>query len=147
MRSLRFAAVLLCLAPGRAPADISPEGRWTVLSDTDQRPVAIMRIYEENGEYRGKIDELLSPSDGQAGPVCDHCRGSLKGEPIKGLVLMHGLKRNGNRYTGGRILDPESGKYYRLQMKVAPDGNTLVVRGYLGMSLLGRTQTWRRVRQ
>lgn len=146
MRSLRLIAVLLCLAPGWSGADISPEGRWTVLSDEDQRPVAIMRIYEEDGEYRGKIDELLRHSAGDTVPVCDQCPGSLKGEPIRGLVLMQGLKQNGDRYTGGRILDPDSGRFYRLQVRVAPDGNALFVRGYLGVSLLGRTQTWYRVR-
>ncbi|MGQ0656712.1 MAG: DUF2147 domain-containing protein [Chromatiales bacterium] len=145
MRFLRFVTVFVFLAPAWVGADITPEGRWKVVSDEDQRPVAIMKIYEENGEYRGIIDEILGESGQGVSPLCDNCPGSLKGEPIKGLVVLQGLKWVGDQYAGGHILDPDSGHYYRLTMTVGPDGNTLFVRGYLGVPLLGRTQTWYRV--
>ena len=126
-------------------ADISPEGRWKIVRDKSHQPVAIIKVFQQNGEFRGMIDEILSESAGKPSPRCQNCPGSLKGQPIEGLVIMQGLKREGDQFGGGHILDPDTGNYYRLKMSLGPDGKTLLVRGYLGVSLLGRTQTWYRV--
>jgi uncharacterized protein (DUF2147 family) len=143
-RYLTFIVSIIAV-PVFAAADVSPVGRWQVISDKTQQPVAIMKIFERDGEYRGMIDRILPPSDQRTGPRCDNCPGSLKGQPVEGLVVMQGLKRQGDQFTGGHILDPDSGEFYRVRMSVGPDGNTLKVRGYLGISLLGRTQTWYRI--
>ena len=74
---------------------------------------------------------------------CVKCQGALHNKPILGLVIMKNMKWQGNKYTGGTILDPNKGKSYHLHMHVV-DGNKLKLRGYIGFPLLGRTQTWLR---
>lgn len=139
-----LAALLVLLSEG-VLADISPVGRWEVIDDQGHKPVAIMKIVERNGEFLGKIEKLLPQPGDDPDPVCSNCPGTLKGSPIRGLTIMQGLKKEGDEYSGGTILDPDSGNYYSVKMSLGPDGNTLKVRGYLGISLLGRTQTWYRV--
>ncbi len=149
MRKIRVSRLLLVAAALAAapiaPADVSPVGRWKVVSDQTNRPVAIMKVFERDGEYGGFIERILEHPEDAAVSVCERCPGELKGQPIEGLVIMHGLKGSGGEFSGGHILDPDSGHYYRVKMTVGPEGQTLKVRGYLGISLLGRTQTWYRV--
>ena len=139
------AVVLMSLLAGSAWADISPVGRWKVIDDKGHKPVAIMKIVERNGEYQGRIEKLIPQPGDDPDPICSNCPGALKGSPIQGLTIMQGLKKEGDEYGGGTILDPDSGNYYSVKMELGPDGKTLKVRGYLGISLLGRTQTWYRV--
>jgi uncharacterized protein (DUF2147 family) len=61
-----------------------------------------------------------------------------------GLIILFGLKRNGEEYQNGQILDPENGKLYASRLNVSDDGKQLQVRGYIGVPLLGRTQVWMR---
>ena len=142
MAALTAVAVLL---PYSVQADISPVGRWKVIDDKGHKPVAIMKIVERNGEYLGQIVKVIPQPGDKPDPICSNCPGELKGSPIEGLTIMQGLKKEGDEYDGGTILDPGSGNYYSVKMSLGPDGNTLKVRGYLGFSLLGRTQTWYRV--
>ena len=139
-----MAALLVLLSEG-VLADISPVGRWEVIDDKGHKPVAIMKIVERNGEFLGRIEKLIPHPGDDPDPICSNCPGTLKGSPIRGLTIMQGLKKEGDEYSGGTILDPDSGNYYSVKMRLGPDGNTLKVRGYLGISLLGRTQTWYRV--
>jgi uncharacterized protein (DUF2147 family) len=145
---LRLALLALCacvaVAVTAAP-QATPSGRWKVVSDVTNKPVAIMKVFEQDGEYRAMIEKILDKAPDEAPSLCERCPGALKGQPIEGLVIMHGLKARGEGYGGGRILDPDSGNYYRVKMSLGTDGETLRVRGYLGVSLLGRTQTWYRV--
>ena len=79
--------------------------------------------------------------------LCDKCPGQRHGKPILGMQVLWGLKPTPGdplKYAGGQILDPGSGNIYGAQMAESPDGRTLTVRGFLGLALLGRTQTWRR---
>ncbi len=142
--SLLLAAAVLAAAPA-VFADVSPVGRWKVVSDQTNKPVAIMKVFEQDGQYGGFIEQILDPPQDAEASTCERCPGALKGQPIEGLVIMHGLKRSGDQFSGGQILDPDSGNYYRVKLTVGPEGQTLKVRGYLGISLLGRTQTWYRV--
>jgi uncharacterized protein (DUF2147 family) len=75
-------------------------------------------------------------------PVCDKCEGAKKGQPIVGLVFLEGLKKNGDEYEGGQILDPETGTVYSSKAKLIEGGKKLEVRGFVGVSLIGRSQTW-----
>ncbi|TMJ66516.1 MAG: DUF2147 domain-containing protein, partial [Alphaproteobacteria bacterium] len=77
--------------------------------------------------------------------VCDQCQGADKGRPVQGLTLIRGMQRNGNSYENGTIMDPRDGKVYRALMRLTPDGQKLEVRGYLGISLFGRSQVWNRL--
>jgi uncharacterized protein (DUF2147 family) len=142
-RWLAVASILV--VPAVCSADLSPEGRWRVVSDETHKSVAIMKVYAQDGEYRAQIEKILDKANDKSPSICDKCPGSLKGHPIEGLVVMQGVKRSGEFYGGGHILDPDSGSYYRVSMELAPDGKTLNVRGYVGFSLLGRTQVWYRL--
>jgi uncharacterized protein (DUF2147 family) len=134
---------LLGLAAGvAAAADTSPVGLWRTVDDKTGNPRAIVRVYEEKGKYFGRIEKSLNPA--RAGRRCDKCTDERKDQPVVGMVIVRGLSREGDEYSGGDILDPDNGKIYRCKMRLADGGGKLVVRGFIGFSLLGRSQTWTR---
>jgi uncharacterized protein (DUF2147 family) len=135
-------AVLALAAPARA-ADASAQivGRWRTIDDATKKPKSIVQIYEENGKLFGKIEQLLDPKPDDPDPVCKKCEGDLKDQRILGLRFMWDFKKDG---SGGRILDPDNGKVYKCNLTVKDGGKKLDVRGYIGISLIGRTQTWLR---
>ena len=96
-------------------------------------------LYKNNGKLYGKIINLLLEED--KGKLCVNCKGENKNLPIEGMVIVEGLKLNGKTWEEGTILDPKSGKTYSCYITF-DDDNTLKVRGYIGFSLLGRTQKW-----
>lgn len=117
----------------------SPVGKWTTIDDETGHKRALVEISEVNGVFSGTIIRVY-PQPGDTG-ICHNCPGKFKGKPIQGLTFLWGLKDDGEgAWTGGEILDPKSGKIYRAKMSMK--GNKLFVRGYLGFSFLGRTQTW-----
>jgi uncharacterized protein (DUF2147 family) len=123
----------------------SPVGLWQNIDDETGKPKALIRITESNGEYRGRIEKLFRGPDEDPNPKCDKCEGARKDQPIVGMTILTGLKQDGNEYNGGQILDPANGKVYKSKMSVSDGGKKLDVRGYLGVPMLGRTQTWVRV--
>lgn len=116
-------------------------GKWINKDDETGKEKALIEIFEKDGKYHGKITKLLLPED--KGKVCEKCTGSDKNKPIEGLVFLKNMKKSGEEYIDGTILDPKKGKEYSCTITFK-DKNTLNVRGYLGISLLGRNQTWRR---
>ncbi|WP_342120755.1 DUF2147 domain-containing protein [Pseudoduganella sp. OTU4001] len=138
-----MAAALLAAAPAFAQ-DPSPVGLWKNIDDVSGKPKALIRITEENGVLQGKIEKVFRPAGEEQNPLCDKCTDARKGQPVIGMVFMSGLKKDGNEYAGGEILDPDNGKVYRSKLKVADGGKKLEVRGYIGVPLLGRSQTWLR---
>lgn len=137
------AAALLAAAPAFAQ-DPSPIGLWKNIDDVSGKPKALIRITEENGVVQGKIEKLFRAAGEDQNPVCDKCTDARKNQPILGMVFMSGLKKDGSEYNGGEILDPDNGKVYKSKLKVADGGKKLEVRGYIGVPLLGRSQTWLR---
>jgi uncharacterized protein (DUF2147 family) len=123
-------------------AQDTPVGLWKNIDDVSGKPKALIRITETNGVLEGKIEKLFRDADQDQNPVCDKCSDARKNQPILGMVMLNGLKKDGAEYTGGEILDPNNGKVYRSKLKVADGGKKLEVRGYIGMPLLGRSQTW-----
>lgn len=132
--------------PAAAADPLSPVGIWTTVDDSTGKPKSLIRIAERNGELYGSIVKLIDPPGGNANPVCDKCSGSLQNKPVVGMTIMRGLRRDGDEWNGGTILDPESGNTYKVYLEVLEGGKKLKVRGYVGISLLGRTQYWRRAR-
>jgi len=97
---------------------------------------------EVNGEYQGKVEKIFPKPGEDADPKCEKCDGARHNQPVIGMTILWGLKKQGDEYEGGEILDPESGKVYRAKMKLDGEGEKLNVRGFIGVALLGRTQTW-----
>lgn len=117
----------------------SPAGTWTTIDDHTGKKRAIVKISESGDTLTGTIVGVYS-QPGDIG-ICVNCPGNFKGKPVKGLQFAWGLKKTGeNEWDGGSILDPKTGKIYRAKMTLK--GNKLYVRGYLGVSMFGRTQIW-----
>jgi uncharacterized protein (DUF2147 family) len=121
----------------------TPVGIWETIDDTTKKPRSHVRIVEENGVLTGVVIKGLDPND-KPDAVCELCTDERKGKPIIGMTIIRNLKRDGDKWTGGDVLDPKNGKVYRAQISL-PDKKTLVLRGYIGTPLLGRSQTWSRV--
>ena len=125
-------------------ADVTPAGLWKTIDDTTNKPRSLIRITEHNGEYNAVVEKGLLETD-TGDKVCDKCTDERKGQKIIGMTIAKGLKKNGNKYDGGEILDPDNGKIYKCKMTLDESGNNLEVRGYIGISLIGRSQIWHRV--
>jgi uncharacterized protein (DUF2147 family) len=120
----------------------SPIGEWKTFDDKTGNARAIVRIYEQDGKLFGKIERSLTP--GAESRVCAVCTDDRKDQPMLGLIIIRNMKRTDDGYAGGDILDPESGSVYRCKFHLEEGGAKLVLRGYIGISLLGRTQIWQR---
>lgn len=120
----------------------SPTGLWQPL-DSSGKPEGLIRIFEANGLYYGRI-EPSSPSDDR-NARCTKCTGARHNQPIIGLLIIRHLKPQNGEYVGGDILDPNTGRVYGCTVKLTDGGRELIMRGFLGISLFGRSQTWRRV--
>jgi uncharacterized protein (DUF2147 family) len=143
--TLLISGALMCAASLAAHAQPSAVGLWEQIDESSGKAESWFRITERNGVYEGAIVKIfLRPGD-DPNWVCDKCEGADRGKPVLGLTLIKGMRRNGLEYEGGSITDPRDGSVYRAMMRVSPDGQQLEVRGYLGISLFGRSQTWRRL--
>ncbi|WP_249277425.1 MULTISPECIES: DUF2147 domain-containing protein [unclassified Pandoraea] len=120
---------------------MTPAGVWKTIDDNTGKPKALVTITEKDGEYIGTITKGLGESDDPE-RICTACTDARKGQKMLGLQIINGVRRDGDGFDGGKILDPENGKEYRCKMTVIEGGKKLEVRGYIGVSLLGRTQTW-----
>lgn len=128
-----------------APATIAtPVGLWRTFGDDGRTARGLVRITEQDGELTGTLAGALVPGE-DPDKVCRRCPGHRRDQPLKGLVFLTGLRRQGSAFGGGEILDPDSGAVYKATVRVEPDGRRLVVRAFRGISLLGRSQTWERV--
>lgn len=116
-------------------------GTWTTIDDKTGQPKALVQIEEKGGLLYGKILKIFNPS--RPNPTCDKCTDSRKGQPITGMTIVSGLKpASADSWDNGEILDPQSGSTYRCQMRLIEGGKKLEVRGYIGISVLGRSQIW-----
>ena len=121
----------------------SPVGTWKTIDDETGKEKSYVEIYEKDGKLYGKVSKILTK--GKEDAKCDKCSGALKNKPIQNMVILYDLKKSGNEWTGGKILDPNSGKEYKATVKLNGK-DKLDVRGYVGISLVGRTQTWVKVK-
>jgi uncharacterized protein (DUF2147 family) len=137
--------ILICiLFPAIAFAQNTPVGKWRTIDDKTGKVKSIVEIYEtQNGTLAGKVLQVLN-SDKGPHPLCDACKGENHNKPVEGLVITWGLRKDGGTWDGGKILDPHNGKVYSAKMTPTDGGKKLEVRGYMGFSLPGRSQTWLR---
>jgi uncharacterized protein (DUF2147 family) len=122
-------------------SETTPAGLWKTIDDKTGKPRSLIRITENNGEYSAVVEKgLLATDTGEA--VCDKCTDDRKGQKIVGMTIVKGIKKKNDSYEGGEILDPDNGKTYKCKMKLDSTGTRLEVRGFIGVSLFGRSQTW-----
>ncbi|MES2299733.1 MAG: DUF2147 domain-containing protein [Pseudomonadota bacterium] len=139
------ATLATLLAAPHAWADASsPVGLWKTIDDDTGKPKSLIRITEVNGEMEGRIEKLIPVPGEDPAPKCDKCEGANKDQPVLGMLILTGMKKDGDEYSGGHILDPHNGKVYKSKLTVIDGGKKLKMRGYIGMPMLGRTQVWLR---
>lgn len=119
-------------------------GRWITYDDDTKEKKSVVNLYRKDGVMYGKIEKIYPKKGEDENPKCTKCKGSLKNEPIIGLLIVRGMKWNKSEWAGGTIVDPENGEKYSSKMWLDPDNsNRLKVRGYVG--IFYRTQTWVRI--
>ena len=125
-------------------ADVLHNTQWKTIDDETGKPKAVVEFKQNSdGTLSARIKDLLDPD---ALKVCNDCTGALKGKPMVGLPIVNRLKLvSKNSYGNGTILDPKSGSTYSLKGQLSADGKKLELRGFKGVSLLGRNQTWYRI--
>ena len=144
MRTFSKILGLFLLLASSAIFAVSPAGLWKTIDDKTGKPRSLIRISDDNGVYSAVVEKGLRADDtGDA--VCDKCTDERKGQKIIGMTIMRDLKESKTKlFEGGNILDPENGKVYKCKMTLDEIGNKLEVRGFIGFSLLGRSQVWTR---
>ena len=141
MRKTLFAlAIGLAAVPMLASAQ-SPVGKWKTIDDETGKAKSIVEITQaSNGTLQGRVIEILS-SDRGPNPTCDKCSGANKGKPVKGMVILWGLKPDGNgKWAGGTVLDPAKGKTYKSKLELKSGGDKLGMSGCI--AFICREQTW-----
>jgi uncharacterized protein (DUF2147 family) len=144
MKKTVFAA-LLGLASSIAFAQMSPVGLWRTIDDETKTEKSLVRITESGGVMTGKVEKIADPAKANAN--CTPCTDERKDKPVLGMTILRGVKPSSDAGTweGGDILDPNNGKIYKVRLKPIDGGKQMEVRGFIGVALLGRTQTWVRV--
>ena len=138
-----FALIALLFLPMLAQAADSPVGHWKTIDDATGKTKSIVEIYQaRDGSYAGRVAEILDTKDGP-NPACDKCKGALHGKPIKGMVILWGLKPDGaGKWSGGTVLDPENGKTYKSRLELLDGGRKLGMSGCI--AFFCRQQVWSR---
>lgn len=140
------AAFIALTAPGHAVSvELSPVGLWQAVDDNTKQPTGWFLISDHDGIYDGIIARMFLKPGEDPNTVCAQCKDDRHNHPWLGLQIIRGMTQKDDKYVDGTILDPRDGKVYKATMKVTPDGQTLVVRGYIGFSLLGQNQYWMRL--
>jgi uncharacterized protein (DUF2147 family) len=136
-------------AQSPAPAALqTPAGLWQAVDDDTKQPTGWFLIANHDGVYSGIIARMFLKPGEDSNAVCSECKDDRLNHTWLGLEIIRGMKQDADKpekYEDGTILDPRDGKIYKANMTVTPDGQTLVVRGYIGISLLGKNQYWTRL--
>lgn len=138
-----LAGMVLMSAPLWVMAQTNtPIGTWQSVDEDGAKKAVVKITQDSNGDLRGTIIKLNQ----KPGALCEKCEGDKKGKPIEGMSIIWSLKKVGDNAWGeGAIMDPSNGKTYKLKAEMAEGGQKLKLRGFIGVSLFGRTQTWNRI--
>jgi uncharacterized protein (DUF2147 family) len=139
----KLITIALLASAGAAFAQATPVGLWRTIDDETKTEKSLVRISDSGGSLSGKIEKLMDPAKQDS--KCDKCEGARKDQPISGMTIVEGVKKNADEpyWDGGTILDPNNGKTYKVRLTPKDGGKTLEVRGFIGF--LYRNQTWQRV--
>ncbi len=140
-------AAMMSLTASRAISQApSPVGLWQAVDSDTKQPTGWFLISNRDGVYNGIIAKMFLKPGQDPNVVCSQCTDDRHNQPWLGLQIIRGMQQESDdKYGGGTILDPRDGKIYKAMMTVTPDGQTLVVRGYIGFALLGENQYWTRL--
>ena len=142
MRAMPIMLALLWGAVLTAGELDSPVGYWMTIDDNDGKPRGIVKIEEKDGALVGHIVKVFPRSGEEDNPVCVKCKGAMKGKRAIGMRVLWGMKKDDDEWNGGGVMDPDNGETYKGYLKLLDGGKKLKLRGYVGISLFGRSQEW-----
>jgi len=144
MRKLQFLSAILLSSFSSLALASDLIGSWQNIDDKTGSPKALLEIRKaSNGAYIAKIVKITPRAGYTPKDTCTNCPAPYTNKPILGLDVLTGLKETSEaNFEHGKILDPLSGKVYSTKAKLSPNGKRLTLRGYVGVSALGRSQTW-----
>ena len=125
----------------------SPVGYWKTIDDVTGKPKSIVKIWRANDQLlMGKVIKIFPKTGNDQTKLCNACQGDLHNQPVVGMVILSGLKAShAAKWDDGKILDPQNGKRYSCSLKLGDNGKKLNVHGYIGLPIIGRSQTWERI--
>ena len=143
-KTLSSAILLLIISAQGWAGELA--GVWQEYDDKTGKVEALIRIEKlPDGTYEGKIVKLMTDVIGEDHKICGNCKGDLHNQPLLGMRILYGMKRKDElTFEDGEIIDPDEGKVYRCLMHLSEDGKTLEVTGFIGISLFGQTEIWKR---